>query len=360
MLIEDISILDVLLDRKILAGKLIIKKPVIWFEEQEGEEKPSFDPDKLLQTLNQSPSEMTKLDITIKVIEIQYGSLSVANEKNDKYRTGYVDFKLILHNFSTQPSPDTAKKKILFSDNFLFKIKNLQKLFPSGYELKLDSASFNSSSKTMIWNGVSLFAIQNDTVKKHGIDLHAGSFTLNNIGIKQINSLSDLHLRSLIISNGYLYNYGDRLIGKNRNDTLNVKGVKELFSVLHGFELDTLWLNQFNYASVFEKTDTVFLADDISMMVNGVAIDSSMREDPLKKLIVKEVLFRTGRFYAKNLIDSIDVNFSDIAYFSKEQRFELNGLHILDNNKVRGLNELIISSGKIKIDGLSVNNFQKA
>jgi len=142
ILIDDISIIDVLVDRNILAGKLIIKRPLIWFEEQEGLEKSTFNPDKLLQILNQSASKDLRLNISIKNIEIQYGSLNMENEKADKYGSAYVDFKLLLNNFSTLPPLDTSIKKILFSDNFLFKIKNLQKLFPSGYELKIDSALF--------------------------------------------------------------------------------------------------------------------------------------------------------------------------------------------------------------------------
>jgi hypothetical protein len=117
ILINDISIIDVLFNRHILAGHLIIKKPVIWFEEEEGTEKSSFDPDKLMQTLNQTPSNISDLDISIKDIEIQYGTLNIAGDKIDKFAPSYVDFKLILHNFSTQPPADTSIKKVLFSDD---------------------------------------------------------------------------------------------------------------------------------------------------------------------------------------------------------------------------------------------------
>lgn len=359
ILINDISIIDVLFNRHILAGHLIIKKPVIWFEEEEGVEKSSFDPDKLMQMLNQQPSDFSKLDISINDIEIQYGTLNIDGDKVDKFAPSYVDFKLILHNFSTLPPADTSIKRILFSEDFLFKIKNLQRVFPSGYELTIDSALFSSSSKRMYWNGVSVFEVNKDSMHRQGISLHAGSFTLNDIEIRQINSISDLHLRSLIISHGYLYKYGGKLIKQNKSDTLNDKGVKELFSILHGFELDTLWLNQFNFARVEDVTDTVFLADNISMMVNGIAIDSSMVDDPWRKVVVTEVSFRTGRFYAKQIIDNIDVGFTDIEYFSSEQKFQLNGLSIQDNNKVRGLDALQISSGKIKLDNISVFKFRE-
>lgn len=359
ILINDISIVDVLFNRHILAGHLIIKKPVIWFEEEEGVEKSSFDPDKLMQTLNQQPSDLTKLDISIKDIEIQYGTLNIDGDQVDKFAPSYVDFKLILHNFSTLPPADTSVKRILLSEDFLFKIKNLQRVFPSGYELTIDSALFSSSSKRMYWNGVSVFEVNKDSLNRQGISLHAGSFTLNDIEIRQINSISDLHLRSLIISHGFLYKYGAKLIKQNKSDTLNDKGVKELFSILHGFELDTLWLNQFNFARIEDNTDTVFLADNISMMVNGISIDSSMVDDPWRKVIASEVSFRTGRFYAKHVIDSIDVGFTDIEYFSAEQKFQLNGLNIQDYNKVRGLDALQISSGKIKIDSISVFKFRE-
>ncbi|HEY9114109.1 MAG TPA: hypothetical protein VIN10_05375 [Bacteroidales bacterium] len=359
ILIDSISIIDVLFNRHILAGQLIIKKPVIWFEEREGEEKSSFDPDKLMQTLNREPPEMSRLNISIRDIEIQYGTLNMSGEANDKFAPGYVDFRLILHNFSTQPPPDTTKKRILFSDDFLFKLKNLKKSFASGYELTIDSALFSSIYNKMDWNGVSLYAIQDDTAHKQGISLYAGSFTLNDIEVRQISSISDLHLSSVIISDGYLYNYGERFIKQHSNDTLNKKGISELFSILHGFELDTLWLNQFNYARVLDNHDTVFLADDISMMVIGIEIDSAMMTDPLKLVVADEIFFRTGRFYAKELIDSIDAEFTDIAYYSDEQKFELNGLSIIDNDRVRGKNALTISSGRIKIDDFSLFKFQK-
>jgi hypothetical protein len=360
ILINDISIIDVLFNRHIIAGKLIIKKPVIWFEEEEGgNEKSSFNPDKLMQSLNQEPSGISRLDISIKDIEIQYGTLNIDGDKVDKYAPSFVDFKLILHNFSTQPSADTSIKRILFSEDFLFKIKNLQRVFLSGYKLTIDSALFSSTSKSMNWSGVSLFEFNKDSLHRQGISLHAGSFTLNDIEIKQINSISNLHLRSLIISHGYLYKYGDKLITQNKSDTLNDKGVKELFSILHGFELDTLWLNQFNFAHVEGVTDTVFLAENISMIVKGIAIDSTMVDDPFRKIIANELSFRTGRFYAKKLIDSIDIGFTDIEYFSSEQKFQLNGLSIKDSNKVRGMDALQVSSGKIKLDNISVFKFRE-
>lgn len=359
ILIDSISILDVMSKRHIIAGNLIIKKPVIWFEEREGEEKSSFNPDKLMQTLNQEPSDMSKLNISIRTIEIQYGSLNIAEETNDIHSPGYVDFKLILHNFSTQPPSDTSIKKILFSDDFLFKIKNLQKLFPSGYQLSIDSAWFSSLYKSMIWNGVSVSVPQQGSKPRQGIDLHAKSFKLNDIEIKQLKSLSDLHLRSLIISNGYLYNYGDRFIKQGQNDSVNDKGARELFSILHGLSLDTIWLDQFDYARVLDNLDTTFLADDISMMVNGLSIDSTMLADPWKKLTPNEISFRTGRFYANELIDSIDVKFSEVAFYSSDEKFLLDGLGIYDNRKVRGKKSLEISSGKIKIDDFSIVQFQQ-
>lgn len=358
ILIDGISIFDVLANRRIFAERLILEKPVIWFEEENGKEQSSFDPDKLMASLHHKPENLTSLNIFIRNVEIHYGSINLTAELADKFAPGFVDFKLILNNFSTQLPADTTIKKVLYSDNFLFKIKNLQKVFASGYTLRIDSALFNSRIKRLTWHGVDISAFQNDSIHKQGIHLHAGLFELNDIDVRQLDKNEDFRLSSIIISNGFLFNYGARFI-KKREDTLNKNGMKELFRIFHGFKLDTMWVNQFNYARVLDNYDTVFLTNDLSLMVNGIVIDSAMVDDPWQKLIISEISFRTGRAYAIQLVDNIDVNFKSVAFSSLDEKFELNSLEIIDNNLVRGSQALKLSAASILIDSISVDKFRQ-
>ena len=280
--IDGLNLKELILRRNIIASRFLIDKPEFWFTEQDTDIKSSFHPEKIIDALNQNPEAFSRIKIQISDIEIHYGSIKLSEYTSKEVDPGLVDFTIILKNFNSQPDSSVKQERILFSDEFLFKLKNLHRELKSGYILGIDSAVFNSTHRNLVLGGIS-FVPKEISSEKNAIGLIAGKLTLNNIGLEEVRGLEDLSLRSIELSDGYFSNYiFDGYVAKV--DTSSKPGLEQLSQILYDFRLDTVSISNFQYYNIRNTTDTVISSNDINFLVTGIEIDSGMFNDPLTNI----------------------------------------------------------------------------
>ncbi|MEA3479867.1 MAG: hypothetical protein U9R60_16925, partial [Bacteroidota bacterium] len=291
--IDKLNFSDLFFKKLLLAECLIVEKPGIYFIEETGKEHFSFHPEKFFASLSQNKGSGKGLSIAIGEVEIHYGSIRITQDTAQQSLPEIVDFTIILENFNTNPEPAQKADQILFSDDVQFEIKNLHKLFVSGYHLSIDSIHFSTREKRISLSGTSLTPDWFEDKGKNRIALSVKQVELNGINLRELRGKEDLGIRSVIIADGYFTDY---LVDTTPTpvDTIRKKGKRKLSEFLHQFRLDTLALNTFQYNLILPAEDTAINVNNIDLSFYNILIDSAIFRDPLSKVFFKKVLFSTG------------------------------------------------------------------
>jgi len=355
--IDGLNLKELILRRNIIASRFLIDKPEFWFTEQDTDIKSSFHPEKIIDALNQNPEAFSRINIQISDIEIHYGSIKLSEYTSEEVDPGLVDFTFILKNFNTQPDSSVKQDRILFSDEFLFKLKNLHRELKSGYILGIDSAVFNSTHKNLVLGGIS-FVPKEINSEKNAIGLIAGKLTINNIGLEEVRGLEDLSLRSIKLSDGYFSNYIlDGYVAKV--DTGSKPGLEQLSQVLYDFRLDTVSISNFQYFNIRNTTDTVISTNDINFLLTGIEIDSGMFNDPLTNVEFESVKLSTGGLKIEKIIPELKLTYENLSYSSIDSNLVISKLKV-NGDTLSGNSESVeFYLDILDVQGFSLHRFQK-
>ncbi len=356
--IDKLNVWSLIFEQDIIASLFLIEKPVFWLSEEGVGNKSSFHPEKLIKALNQNPDVFSGIKIRIHDIEIHYGSIMLSEYATPDIDPGLVDFTILLEHFDTHPDSAVNPNRILYSDEFWLKLRHLKKELKSGYALSIDSALFSSRHRDLIIDGVSLQPGPK-IAGKNNIGIQARKLAFNNIGLNEIRGLDDLNLRSVVLSEGVLVNYANKVAHVHDTTESNAKGVNQLIKVLYDFRLDSISISNFDYYYISNKTDTLLAVDEIDFLITGMLIDSAMFQDLFWNLHYDDILLHTGSFSTDGLIPGYTLDYNSLYYSNDERSLQMDSIHV--TSSATGANQaktnLIIPA--FSINGLSMRNLQK-
>lgn len=351
--LKDVSLFQLIRYKKFRARQLLIEKPAIRFEGGLLNGKNLFKPDSILALLKKHHVNKTAADVRINLVSIHYGSVSMEPDTASGQPVNLVNFTIDLYNFNTSPTPEVAKKQILFSDDVLFEIGNFHDMLLPGYTVSLDRAIFSIKKKKVIIDNLLISTQWHGGKNKSRISLKAGKILLNGLDLSKSEKLSDLNLNSVMIADGYVAYY---LPGgmKPKSDTLSKNKLGELKKNFKRFELDSFNLKRISFYNVRNQADTITEVNNIHMMIRGIVIDSTVLANPMKVFNGKQILLSTdhSRFYVPE--KNLTVAFHDCNFSSLTGKFDINDLNLTgDTSTSRALTD-------IHLDKLSLGRFDAA
>ncbi len=355
--IDKLEIWALITDRNIIADRFLIEKPEFWFTELGTASKSSFHPEKLIKAVNQNPDMFSRIKIRIDDIEIQYGSIMLSEYTSPDVDPGLVDFTIMLEGFNSHPDSGDNQNRILFSDEFRFRLRNLHKNLKSGYTLDIDSAVFSSNHRDLFIGGASLQPT-NRNIDQSSVAIKAGRLVLHDIGLEEVRGLEDLSLGSIVLADGEFVNFTNNS-SKSQKKTEKSQGLDELAKVLYDFRLDTISISDFNYYDVRDFTDTVISADEIDFLMTGIKIDSGMFHDLFWNIRYDDIALNTGSFALKKLIPNLTVSYDLLSYSDFNSNFRLFGVNLTVDTIPGSLQQTNLSIPKLQINGVSLSDLQK-
>ena len=357
--IDKLNVWSLLFKRDLIASRFLIEKPEFWTTEAGVKNKSSFHPEKLIKALNQSIGFFSNINIRIADIEIQSGSVMLSEYATPDADPGLVDFTIILENFNTHPDSAINPNRILYSDEFRLKLRNLNKELQSGYILNIDSALFSSRHRDLIINGVSLQPGEK-IAEQSNIGITAKKLAFNDIGLNEIRGLEDLGLQSVVLSNGTLINYVNEKDATIHKDTTDeVKGIDQLMKVLYDFRLDSISINNFDYYQVHNSNDTLISVNEIDFLMTNILIDSAMFQNLFWNLHFDDILLRTGSFTTNGLISGYNLDYNRLFYSNDERSLRMDGIHMTNDTTGMDQAKTNLSIPEFSIDGFSIQDLQK-
>ncbi len=357
IVINKLDIRALVFDRNILAEKLLIDKPEFWLTEQGNESKSSFHPDKLINALNQNSDMFSRIIFRINDIEIHYGSIMLAEYTSPDTDPGLVDFTIMLDHFDSQPEDSLPGNRILFSDEFRFRLRNLHKELNSGYTLDIDSAVFSSTKNDLIIGGASLQpTIKN--LEQNSVGIKAGQIKLNDIDLEEVRGLEDLSLSSIIIADGEFVNFNN-VKTRNSNDTTATAGLNQLNKLLYDFQLDSVDISNFNYFNVRSFTDTLIKTYDVEFLMTEIEIDSGEFNDLFYNLHYENITLSTGPFAIKQLIPNLTIDYNQLSYSNDGKQFTLAGIHLQSDTTQNASKAIDLQIPELQVLGANLAELQK-
>jgi hypothetical protein len=359
LVINGLDLKSLIFHGDIIAHRFLIDKPEFWLVEHGTEKKSSFHPEKLIRTLNQNPGNFSKINIKIAVVEIHYGSIKLSESALPDVDQGLVDFTIILRQFDTHPDSLAIDNRVLYSEEFKLKLRNLKKELQSGYILEIDSAVFSSKQSDLIITGASLLPGAGIT-EKNKMGIKAGRLAFNDIGLNEIRGLEDLNLSSVEISDGVFFSKANENSDKNINPE-KPKGANELIKILYDFRLDSISVNNFDYYNIGSgKDDTLIALHRIDFLITDLKIDSTMISDLFWHLHYNNIRFHTGPLSIRKLIPGYLLKYDSFSYTNEEKHLHLENIYLVSDTTAAGRQpETKVLIPVLEINGLSMKRLQK-
>ena len=355
----EIDLLDLgilITKRNIIAKRFLVDKPEFFFTEKGINTKSSFHPDKLFEALNHNPGLFKTLQVKVGDIEIYYGSINISEFTTPAADPGIVDFTILFHDFNSALGKDTTQNRILFSEELLFKLKNLNRKLKSGYTLSIDSAVFSTKKRDLEIGGVA-FTPGKENLEKNAVDVYAGQLVLTDIGLEEVRGLEDLSLSAVHLSDGHFTTYRNgQTEKKSQSDTTaKLESIEKLF---YEFLIDTITISNFEYYNI-EAEDTTIAAEDVNFMITGVEIDSGMFDDPFRNFLYDSIKLSTGTFELDRVIPGMDLSYRGLSYSNLNRNLKVTGI-ILSNDSTDDIPDKIdITLGELDVKGFSLKRFQE-
>ncbi len=353
--IEKLDIFSLIFDQEINAKRLLIDKPEFYFTESGYRNKSGFQPKGFMIALQQSEKTFGNIFIKIDEIEIHYGTITFSANSNIGIDPGQVDFTINLLGFNTHHKSHEANR-LLYSDEFRFKMLNAHKILGSEYELGIDSVTFSSLHRDFVISGMMINPL--DKIKyKNSIAFNASVISFRDIGLDDLREMEDLKLSSVELNRAKITSYinkkGDKMTGE---DSIKTSGYSKFLSALHSLNIDTLFLDEVDYYSIYHGKDTLISARDINFMITELMLDTTMYADVINKIGFEDVSLNTGAIDLKEVIPGVSLRYEELAYSNVDDELELHDVHVSSR---KNQNDIDIVIPALKLNGLSSHSLQK-
>ena len=358
--VYDVSVGDLLFDKRFIADRILVSKPSAQLEKIAGAkvDTSNVTPEKLIDLLNTNSKTFTSLKFNINEVEIRYGSINLQLDTVSEYIPDLLDFTLLLRGFETQSATNVpTENRILYSDEVILRVKNIYKQLKSGYDLSIDSVSYSSKSERFTTDGFLLLPILEGSEKKNKTQISISKINLDGIGVPEIRGLEKLHLSAFEISDVSVVQYKDEAIEVQSKNVADTNQVKTLPSFLNEVAFDSLIINRFSFLQILGGIDTTIAAENIELFIKDVAFDSTLLDNPMKHLQMGEVLFSTDMLELLETKKGISVAYSGFNYSSDEKQLGVNDIRVLSDSLVFEGPQFDVNLSALQISGFSVHEF---
>jgi len=353
LLLQSISIPDLLFGKRYIADLVLITKPEITILEHQGteaSEEPGFDPEQLEFLIGEKSDAGIKGKIRINTMRINYGSVKLDDLSEDTEAINSVNFSILIDNFSTLAEDNIESGRVLYTDDISFEIKDVDQMMISGYQLDLGSLLFSTKQNKLSLEKVSLYPeTLSDSINQ--IAFAAGIIHFEDLTIAELSGKEDINLRSIRVRNGYFVTNSNR-VHKTSRDVHN-----EVFQNFVGsfsrFKLDTLGIHNIDLKFLEFLTDTIVHTDNLNIELYGVEIDSNMLDDIYRELVYENMQLTTGKIGYNMDKAGIGISVDSSNYNSEIEEVELFDLFVSSKENDSGKDKIFLSAGRILIDGVS-------
>jgi len=346
----NLSILKLIFKHEVIASKFIINTPSLWFQEDNNPKPFKEKPDEIIKSLKKHPDLLGDLKIVVGLIEITHGKVDLTSLLDEDENKGSVEFILLLKDINTSEARIFDENSFLFAKHHLFKLSNFNYLLPNGDLFSFDSLVYGSDSNLISISNINL-NIQDTSIhsKILSLDAKLGSLELLGVSMDNIDSIRDLVIDSIVLSNGY--------ININRNHSYikpedNSVAKKPAFpKLLNSISLSKLIFANINMTSRLNQS---FIdLENLDLQIDDLRIDSVSLSKGKPYYNKQSIILGLEEFQMKDPDIGLFVTFSDLELDEEKRLLHIYDVHV--NDSISGDHSVLVDMDYLKINGVSID-----
>ena len=348
----NLSIIKLIFKHEVIAAGFIIDTPSLWFQEDNNPRPFKEKPKEIIKSLKKHPDLLGDLKIVVGEIEIIHGKVDLTSIIDEDENKGSVEFKLLLKDINTAEESIFNESSFLFAKHHLFKLSKFNYSLPNGDLLSFDSLVFGSDSNMISISNLNLNIKDSSAHSKFlSTDVKLASLKLFGVGMEDMDSLRDLVIDSLELSDGYVRMIKSNAGNTHKNDSVSKKPIFP--KILNSVSLTKLILDNINIDVHNQKNDTLLEIEGLDFQVDGFFIDSVSLSKGKPSYSNQSIRLGLEEFRIKDLDAGLIASFSDLELDERNKLLHIYNVHI--NDSISGEHSFLIDMEYLTVDGVSID-----
>ncbi len=339
VLLKNFNLFNLLVNKKLIADKLLFFKPDVFISEDGTEKKKVKDPKELLKLIEHSSLNNFGVLAHIRSVELRYGQVEIVDIHDPEIRFTTKSLTIFLDDFNSIDKKDWFKGEMFFSKSLYLKVSGFYKSFNPGYALAIDSLSWFTGDYDMDAYGIRLVAMDRFPDSLPRLNIQAKSILMNNFHLKGEDSINKATVRKLILNDGMVQLREAKTDRRDKKKQVNGKALFQLILA------DTLILNRNQLFLETHAGDTILSFNNLDLRLEHIKLDSSFMDNPEEHLSYSSFRFVTESFVSERMMPGTHIQSGTVSYNSKWDKFVLDGFQIKDDKGAFDFH-----SGRIKLN----------
>ena len=350
---KNISIIKLLFHQDVIAEKLLISNPSVWFKQKNNPVLFKEKPREVLKTLKQYSGIFGKLKMIFDEIEITHGKLDLNSSSSDIYNYGSVEFMLLLKDFDTSDTVDSTR--LLFAKDHFVKLSNFDYRMLNGDSISFDSLVFETCRNDLI-----LFNIVSH-INGKSVDSLSKSID-SRINVVRLEGLefSILRLQNGILIDSVILHDADIVMNENFSpktftDTIYPKHAN-IFEKISDVIINNFHISNASFARVNVEGDTLVQSTGLSFGIGRIEMDSTIKSGIIRNADYSKFFVNSGNTNFFSPSNGFRFRFDNVNFTEKDREVIINNITMFDTAENANL-EMQNRVKSLKISGVSASDY---
>lgn len=353
--IEDLSVFRLIFHREFIAKKLEIRRPSIWFSENDNPIHFKEKPKEIVAGLKNKKDLLGNLVVIVDEFVITDGIIDMKQIIDSEEHKGSVEFQLLLKDFNTSKENIVDEDRLLFAEKHFVKLSNFRYFLPNGDIISFDSTVFETVSNSLLAYNINIEVVSGSVNPKFkSISADINKLIIGGIDLNELESMHDINIDSIGVSDVYLnFVNNDSFSPMPASDTSKHK--LDLFKVIKSSNLGSLALNNINLLNQTAEGDTVIDLENLKLNVRNIKFDSALLAVGMPEIDYSSIVISSGKVKVFEEESGLKLNLSNSNFNEENKVLSLAGLRI-DDQKPLGSKKLQGEINFIELLGISVED----
>ncbi|MDP2671954.1 MAG: hypothetical protein Q8O68_00400, partial [Candidatus Daviesbacteria bacterium] len=342
-----ISVLRLLIFRRIKANSLVVSEPSSRMKSMNNVESQPVPPNEIIEQIQNNSSIFGKLKIQIEDVHIRAGHFRMEKMDFDKKSTLDFDYGINLHQFDTRSKLLKDTTRLFFSDEMLIRLKNIRYANPSGESLFTDSLILGSRSTLMDVYGVRFNPSTTQQTASTTISGDIQHIRLEGGDITFPSNAIDFRLQSISLSQGNLVIFKHQ--AEKVTDTIQLNA---LANAIRSISINNLNFDDCNVLMISPENDTLLRANLNNLMLKNMVADSGFQQNS-EKISFDDLSWNTGELSYLEPENQIRIQVRSTCFMETTGKLNL-GNTLVYNPSTDETLSYDIKISALEIDGLYI------
>ena len=328
---ENLSIADILFNKKIEFHKLTMDSPVLWLSKNKSVYKKEISSHHTLIKMlakGTGKKNTTGLHFHIDEFEIRKGGFTYKDKDNREISIENLNLLVTgLQESNFKVQGDDLDR--LFDFKARLELDGVENITDNYYKTRIEKVIFDTRLKKITTEGVNLTPLKKpDSANPVMYKISDGNFHIKGINVKEILQKKEFHLKNIIIRSASVTEFHKKNKKSKTASSVKKSDSLNLFSFFPEYKIDSVTLKNITFQSVY-KTDTSKLFRIGDLTFGNIQLDSNVFSGITNNNLIQSLNISSRSVYVKLSSPGIEISYDTLEYSSKDSTTHIGNLAVL-------------------------------